>query len=199
MRVLVLGDGAVSRTEITEKLEADGHAVDHCHDPGEAPFPCNGLIEGRGCPLDGGEVEVAVLITGDAPPGADDGARCALRRHIPLVLVGDTQTHYDGWAATQASVDGLDDAIHRAASQPLARHAEAAVRSFRSVLANHELDGSAAGARVLRDGPDLHATLFAPQPLPKEVADMACVRAAGAIRDVDPYARRINVSVEHMD
>ena len=90
MRVLVLeGEGGAATDAVTE-LEANGHAVVRCHEPGAPAFPCAGLA-GGGCPLEGDGVDVALTVrsaaTG-APSPTEDGIACALRARVPVVVAG---------------------------------------------------------------------------------------------------------------
>jgi hypothetical protein len=201
MRVLVLEGERGAADEAAMQLAESGYEVARCHDPGAAPFPCKGMVDDEKCPLDHEHVDVAVVIrreAGGEPVAGEDGVRCALRRYIPLVVAGDVSASpYVDWAAVvQEGTDGLADAVTDAALAPLRRHADAARRSFRAVLEHHGVDAALAEAHVRRVGPDLHITLRTNTSLDKTVSEMASVRAVGAVRDVDPYPRVIDVSVE---
>jgi hypothetical protein len=65
------------------------------------------------------------------------------------------------------------------------------------VLEHHGVDASLAEAHVRRVGPDLHITLRTKMQIDKTIAEMASVRAVGAVRDVDPYPPVIDVSIEY--
>ncbi|MEZ5142608.1 MAG: hypothetical protein R2726_08855 [Acidimicrobiales bacterium] len=201
MRVLVLegrpgvADGAV------EELGRAGHEVARCHEPDAPSFPCNAMLDGHGCPLDDGRVEVALVVrdgAGASAEAAEDGVRCALRRQVPLVVAGEPGgSALADWATVVTdAADALPDAVRQAAAAPLRRQSDAARRSLRSVLEHHGVDGSAADAEVVRSTTDLKVVLRPGVELDKGLADMASVRAVGAVRDVDPYARTINVSIE---
>jgi hypothetical protein len=199
MRVLVLEGEQGAAAAASAELEAAGHEVARCYD-GERAIPCHGMEADRQCPLESGAVDVALLArdAGREPlVGGEDGARCALRRFVPLVVAGDGTTPYADWA-TGTVVDGqaLVDVLERARQAPLTRHADAARRSMRAVLEQHGLDGSSATADVVRDGPDLRVRLRAAIDFDRKVADMASVRVVGAVRDIDPYPRVIDVSFE---
>jgi hypothetical protein len=212
MRVLVLEGDRGAAAAASAELVAAGHEVARCHD-GDAPLPCYGMHDGgqpddqgqatRRCPLDEGSVDVA-LVARDASraplPGGEDGARCALRRFVPLVVHGDVdRSPYADWATVTTGPDrSLVDSLEEARRAPLARHADAARRSLRAVLEQHGLDGANADVTVRRMGPDLHVTLRAGAAtvVPRAVADMASVRAAGAVRGIDPHPRVIDVSFD---
>jgi hypothetical protein len=88
--VLVVGTEDWANEQAAASLEASGHVVLRCHEPGEQPFPCNALIPGRTCPLLVGFDVVLAVRTRPAPvpsPG-EIGVVCALGRNIPLVVAG---------------------------------------------------------------------------------------------------------------
>jgi hypothetical protein len=91
MRVLVVESDRDTCDAVVEILEDAGHDVARCHEHGLPAFPCNSLIDGE-CPVhDGGGVDVAVTVrrhVHPAPMPLEDGVTCALRRHVPVVLVG---------------------------------------------------------------------------------------------------------------
>ena len=200
MRVLLLeGENGVA-TEAAAQLAGAGHEVARCHDEGAAAFPCAGLLEDHDCPFDQTAVDVAVVVRGEVheePTAGEDGARCALRRHIPLVMVGQAQASpYEEWTSVYAAgPESLVSAVERAATAPLARHDEVAARALRDALDAHDLAEVGATAEVRRIDGDLRVTLRPTAPVPQKVAEVASVRAAGAIRAFDPYPERIDVTV----
>ena len=201
MRVLVLEGEKGAADQAAEALAAAGHDVARCHDTGSAAFPCRGMLEGQSCPLESDQVDVAVVVRGepgDEPTAGEDGVRCALRRYIPLVVAGEvSRSPYTDWAAVVApGTDSVVDAVDEAVSAPLRRHADAARRSFRSVLEHHDIDSTDADAEVVRAGADLQVILRPVAPVEHVVAEMASVRAVGAVRDLDPYPRVIDVTIE---
>ena len=102
MRVLVLEGEPGAAGEVERRLRAAGHEVVRCHEPGLPLFPCVGLSDGA-CPLDGPRVDVAVTVRGHVRPSpalTEDGAVCALRAGIPLVMAGRTVLNpFAPWAA----------------------------------------------------------------------------------------------------
>lgn len=89
--VLVVGVDDWAISEATAQLLAAGRKVHRCSDSVEAPFPCDALVAGRGCPLDSGRVD-AVLDVHSRPrstlPLSEMGAICGLREGLPLVIGG---------------------------------------------------------------------------------------------------------------
>ena len=200
MRVLLLeGEPGASCGAALELAEA-GHTIARCHPQDQASFPCHGLTDDA-CPLDDGDVDAVVVVrAGEAVPGPDrasgeDGARCALRRHIPLVLTGAPDRSPLGAFATSVSEgpDELVSAVEAAAHAPLRRHADTARAAFAAVLEAHGLDPRLAEVVVTRDQGDLKVRLTPTGPVPAAVLEIASVRIAGAIRSVDRYPRVIDV------
>jgi hypothetical protein len=195
MRVLVLeGEAGASCAAALDLVEA-GHAVTRCHGADEAPFPCRGLTEA--CPLDEGDVDAAVVVRGPAPEvdAGEDGARCALRRHIPLVIAGDASRSPLSAFATAVVGDGDDlvETVEGAAHAPMERHQAAGRVAFATVLEAHGLDPRVADVVVTRHGGELHVELAPTAPVPLAVQEIASVRVAGAIRALDRNPRIIDV------
>lgn len=202
MRILLMETNPGDGDGIARELTSSGHEVSRCHDPGEAPFPCHALVDGEDCPLDHEDVQAAVLVRGAGGPAGrsagEDGVRCALRRQIPVVLAGEAEgSTYRDWAvSTVPQSEQVVGEVEAAAAAPLVRHQEAALRSLRAVLMQHDLDATRAAATVHRDGSDIVVSLRTGLELEKQVAEMCSVRAMGAVRDLDPFSRKINVSIE---
>jgi hypothetical protein len=184
MRVLLLEGEPGASCEAALDLAAAGHTVARCHSRDEPAFPCRGLTDDA-CPLDDGDVDAVVVVRGVEVLGGpdrdsgEDGARCALRRHVPLVLAGEPAR----------SVRTVETAAHA----PLRRHADTARIAFAAVLEAHGLDSRLADAVVTRDGGQLHVRLTPSGPVPTAVLEIASVRVAGAIRAVDRHPRIIDV------
>jgi hypothetical protein len=196
MKILVLEEQAGASCDAALGLVDAGHQVVRCHGADEPAFPCRGMSEGQ-CPLDAGDVAVAVIVqaedsTGDA---ADDGGRCALRRHIPLIVSGGaTASSLGPWAS--AVVDdpsSLTSVVEAVGRMPSPRHGDVAEGAFAGVLEAHGLDPALAAAVVLRNGADLHVELQPTGPVDRAVMEIAAVRVAGALRRFDPFPRVIDV------
>jgi len=200
MRVLVVEDVEGAARPVVDELVGAGHAVAFCHDPEGSGFPCNGLHETPTCPLDGAPVDLAVVVRsdcGEAPTSRETGAACAIRRHIPLVEVGQHQ-HSPYLGLTAGISQGPESVVHAVeytATHPLPRHTVEARRVFRQVLDVHELTWVSADAEVHRCDGSLHIRLLPDLEIPKQVAEVAGVRVSGAIRALDPDALTISVSL----
>jgi hypothetical protein len=200
MRVLLLEGEPGASCEAALDLAAAGHTVARCHSRDEPAFPCRGLTDDA-CPLDDGDVDAVVVVRGVEVLGGpdrdsgEDGARCALRRHVPLVLAGEPARSPLGAfaAAVSTEPDQLVRTVETAAHAPLRRHADTARIAFAAVLEAHGLDSRLADAVVTRDGGQLHVRLTPSGPVPTAVLEIASVRVAGAIRAVDRHPRIIDV------
>jgi hypothetical protein len=201
VRVLVVGtdQGSMATAEV---LRDGGHDVTRCHEPDQPSFPCAGLTTGEVCPLESAPVDVCVAVReghdrSDELHAHEMGAQCALRRNVPLVLVGH---HGDAplvpWSTSVALEPAtVLDAVAAAATQTLRRHEDVASDVFREVLDTHDLSTTEFSVRVSREGTALHVDLRPLAAIPDDVGEMACVRVAGAIRGIDAHASTIGVGL----
>jgi hypothetical protein len=199
MKFLVLASGTESGSAPDFGLVEAGHQVVRCHDEGAPAFPCRGMESGD-CPLDVGDVDAALLVGGGGDPATDDragedGARCALRRHIPLVVIGLADgSSLKPWAsAVLPGSDNVTATLEIAAQAPSAPHGSVATGAFAGVLEAHGLDGEVAEAVVFRVGGSLHVELRPTGPVDAVIFEIAAIRVAGALRAFDPYPRVIDV------
>jgi hypothetical protein len=197
MRMLVVGTLPTAIDPAVTELEATGHTVVRCHESGAGPFPCLALSEVRACPLEDGPVDVAVTVRDRAwprPSAYEDGASCALRRRIPLVVAGVTACHpFERWSALTA--DGWDPlaACEAAAAAPLPDHGGVACGAARQVLVTARRDPDVA-VQVLRRHGGLQAEITIPAGC-LDVAGKLAARVTAALRHFDRYATVIDVGV----
>ena len=202
MRVLLVDDDGDATVPLVDALTEAGIEVARCHEPGRPSFPCKGLTSSRDCPLDQSSI-AAVVARSDDPAGVSsgevtDGTRCALRQYVPLVLVGDHErSPLAPFASSFADeADDVVDAVQAALAAPLPHHEEVARAMFRQVLDLHDLHDVLASARVRRAGDGVRVTLGASESVPAAVAEVACVRVAGAIRAIDTSSANVSVGLE---
>jgi len=200
LSVLVLESQPGGADRSRAELEARGHTVVGCHAPGRPVFPCDAIAAGRECPLEAGVVDVALVVRArDAsqPTPREDGAACAIRRHVPLVVAGATRWHpYAPYAGeTVDGVAGVVDACERTATAPLPAHSAAAARALQETL---ERRGQALGPEVSvlrRDGALVVRVAHAHR-LDAATKGMAAVRMMAALRSLDHDSRGIDVSFD---
>lgn len=196
MKVLVLenidgvADGAVAA------LEAGGHRVSRCHEPGQPAFPCTELSDPGSCPIENGPVDVALTVRSGtaAPTCLEDGISCARRAHIPIVVAGDvTPNPFARFAAaTVEGIDGVVDACERAAAAPLPEHSARATGALRATLDSHGVPVEGRAEVTRRDG-RLRVVLELPEEVPADVAGKAATRVMGVVRGFDKSALGIDV------
>lgn len=136
MRVLLV-EGAPGLGGNTEaELRGAGHEVVGC-DPADPSAPCRGLETLADCPLDHGDVDVAVVsrIGGDLTT-SERGALCAARHRIPVVVSGNPRHAVSFGPGTHLAGADLVASCERAASSGTAH--VAAIR--RSLLMSGVID-----------------------------------------------------------
>jgi hypothetical protein len=201
MRVLVVGTstGAVEHT--SDVLRDAGHEVTGCHRAGDAAFPCRGL-RGDACPLDGPSVDVVVTARNRRvndgmwlmPAPLEDGAVCALRRRVPMVVHGLTAMHpFIEWAsATSHEDDELLTVVEEVARMPMQAHSDLARETARQVLQAAGLPADDVDAAVVRRDGRLRVTLTLPAGAEAAGSSVAA-KVLGALRRFDPAARGIDL------
>jgi len=200
MRVLIVEEQLGSGTQAESALHAAGHVTTSCSDP-TAAAPCNGLVHKSQCPLDESAIDVAVLALN---PESGEAVRvpagyvCARRASIPLVVLGPTDRL--GFASEDSGLaptaDELVDVVEQTARRPLRAHSEASNAAAREVLDQHDLETVDVSSWVERSAGRLHARIVTSEPVDAAVTQMLAVRALSAIREVDPTASAIGISVE---
>jgi hypothetical protein len=202
MRVLVVGTMPAAIDGAAAELEAAGHEVVQCHDGAEPSFPCAGLIAGRECPLDAAPVDVVVTAR-DRPwarPGAyEEGAICALRRHMPLVSLHEGTDPFARWSCREVShVGDLPGACEEAAAAPLAEHSAVAAAAAKSVAVASGADPAGTGAVVHRARGALKVKLTL-TPATSHLEGTIAARVMTALRELDTTATGIDIGVEPLE
>lgn len=197
LNVLVLESDAGAATVARQVLTEAGHTLFFCHDPGQGCFPCNALHEGRGCPLEGRPIDVALDVRArarSAPTVREDGVACAIREQVPLVVAGPTVfSPYEEYATEMR--EGTFDVVaacERAAAAPLRRHTEVAQEALETTLERRSMSVGARATVYRRDGA-LLVSVTADQPVDTATKSMVAVRVNAALRSIDRYARGIDV------
>lgn len=180
-------------------LEAAGHHVHRCHDPRATDsFPCAGLHEGGDCPLDG-PVDVAVLhrLPSSARPTPwEDGARCAVRAGVPLVVHPHGSAHPYRDVATEVPAGGsVVDAVAQAADQRWEALRAEVLRRTDALQRAARLEPGELGCEIEADGPDLVVHLSVPADAPAHLDHALAVRVLDAVRATCRGLGRVDVAV----
>lgn len=199
MRVLVLESERRAADDAIDRLEAAGHEVVRCHEPAWRAFPCVGMT--GTCPVEAG-VDVALVVRSreyGLPSPFEDGARCAARAGVPLVVMGDAATNpYEQWTVAHADLRTVVHAVEEAVHQPLPHLSGLATEVVRDVLTAFGLDPAAGGAEVHRDGSGLWVDVVLAETVDPNVANQAVVRVAAAVRAAQARSPRIDVGVRRV-
>src|SRR5688572_7201329 len=195
LRVMVVEPQAHDADEAIEHLVAAGHEVARCVEAGHPSFPCAAYREG--CPLECGRaVDVVVDVRRHArsqlAPG-EFGMSCAVRHHVPLVLVGPTILHPFDEFAIESTTDGKDvvRTCERAAARPLPAHSRAATNALTDYLDGHAPDVMRVKVEVFRRNGALAVIVGCDPPLPASVRSMVGTRIVAALRAIDRTATGI--------
>lgn len=198
MKVLLVegapGVGAVAAEELT----GAGHTVIGC-DAADPSAPCRGLDVLGECPLDGDDVDVAVVArVGDELVASERGALCAARRRIPVVLTGNPRHAVSFGPGTHLAGHDLVGTCRQAASSGDA-HAAAVRRELliHGVLTPADVDGPEATVAfsVRREPRRLRLVITAGDGDPRLPGITKA--AQEALRRFDQYASVIDVVVLH--
>ncbi len=203
MRILMLESEPGAATAVANGLQQNGHQTTACHADGAPSFPCLGM-DGEHCPIDASTIDVAVAVEGPSSGDPDlasglQGARCALRRFIPVVVVQpDAEsplTTYATSVSPTAEPDDVHAAVEQAVATPLGRHSELATDALRATLALHEVAADQATVAVTRAGSELNVVLHPGIELDEHTTEVASIRVLAAIHELDRSASRTNVTV----
>jgi hypothetical protein len=197
MRVLLVegapGAGATAEAE----LRAAGHDVVGC-EPADPSSPCRGLEIVGDCPLDHGDVDVAVVSRAgvDMAP-SERGALCAARHRIPVVISGDPHHAVSFGPGTHMAGGDLVGACDEAARSGVA-HVAALRRELlmAGVVMPEDVDGPKPpiSFSVRREPRRLRLVVRAPEGDPRLAS--ITKSAAEALRRFDQWANVIDVVTE---
>jgi hypothetical protein len=198
LNVMVLENEPNAAATAEEELRAAGHTVLSCHDAATAAFPCRGVTQPSACPLRSDAVDVALVVRagGRAQPTlGEDGARCALVHRVPLVVAGSPLFDpFDDFATrTIDRTFDVVDACEDAAADPIDALGKRATAVLHEVLDAETM--SNAYAVVHRVAARLNVQIFNGASLTKEERSRAAVRVVMALRELDPFAAGIDVSI----
>lgn len=198
MKVLLVEGAPGAGASAESELVGAGHTVVGC-EAADPWAPCRGLDVVGDCPLDAGDVDVAVVArVGDDLEASERGALCASRRRIPVVLSGHPQHAVSFGPGTHLAGTDLLATCDEAAGSGLA-HAAAIRRDLliHGVLTSDDVDGNdpPISFTVRREPRRLRLTVVMPEEEPRRPG---IVKAAQeALRRFDQWSPVIDVVVEH--
>lgn len=201
MRVLVVGTLPGSIERAANELSAAGHEVVRCHAEDDPPFPCFALQDGQRCPLEGDPVDVVLAARNrpwPRPTRLEDGALCAIRRHVPLVVTDPVFNPFEKWTTRVATPGAVPEACEQAADAPLDPHGEIAATAATAMLERAGADASRVSATVHRQRGRLRVQLELPSEALEIGADVV-PNVLAALRAYDRHATGIDISVDAVD
>jgi len=194
MHVLIPDLTSADAHALAEELEADGHVVHTCGANSDA-YDCVALAGGT-CPLDDQPIDVCVQVgREDLPMPPAEGARCAVRRRIPTVLVGDVEEGSLLPSTTVASRRRASAVIAAVAEAPLAEHTAVAAKAMLHELRRHGSDGRSGVVEVHRRNGGLVVDLWLDRTMSRTQAERIATHVAQQVRAHDPWARALDATV----
>lgn len=195
MRILVTETHAEAATPATRQLIDAGHEVIRCRGEDAPAFPCAGL-EPHGCPIEGG-VDVALTVrsgTPAQPTVREDGAVCALRRHIPLVVSGAPGPDpFEGWATVSIGSGDVVAACEAAAAADITRLSDVARAEAVRALVKRGHETNAVDVVTRRSPHELKVDVTLPAGVTDPEADAIAVAVADVVRAHEPTIPVIDV------
>lgn len=199
--VLVLENGPGSAREAVAALEAAGHRVHRCHEPGEAPFPCKAVLDPAACPLHG-PIDVALLVRHHVhpqPSPLEDGISCAIRAGVPVVEEGpgilDPYEPYITMrldSSSRRSVAEVCEEAVQVAQRPLS---DDILRRCSLLFTSAGIDAGAVRCHMETRGSRLIVHLDVPGQVSNGIREALAVRALDAVRATRRTYGAVNVQV----
>lgn len=180
-------------------IEAAGHTVHRCYEPGQRGFPCV-AVSGEPCPLDG-PIDVAFLHRLPMTPRAtplEDGIRCAVRKDVPVVeaspsLLDPFETFVDAWVGDGDLIETLEGAAGgRYDSLRLD-----VLRRIGPLLQGSGITVDHVSCRVEPRALDLDIHLVVDAPEDRGLDQSLAVRALDAVRSAGGRFGHVGVHVHH--
>jgi hypothetical protein len=184
-------------------LEQAGHHVLRCHAPGDRGFACTELDRPGSCPLNR-PVDVALLVRREVTPHPtplEDGLRCAVRAHVPVVEDGPEQLDpFDPWLSGRVVGGDVVAACEQAADRAFASFEREVLQRISGLLSVAGVPGSDVSCRIVADWPRLLVNLDVDAEIEPSLEQALAVRALDAVRarpstlgsvDVEVHARPI--------
>jgi len=162
--VLVIENQRHAADQTVAALEAAGHHVHRCYEPGSPGFPCRALEASGTCPLDHG-IDLALVVRDRIEPRPtryETGVSCAIRAGVPVIERGPAVLDpFEPWLVGRIEDDDLAAGLRTAARRASARLCRRILDRVCTVI--HDPDAAAAiGCQLERDGTDLVVRVTGP-------------------------------------
>jgi hypothetical protein len=198
MHVLIPDRASPGAASAARGLEEAGHVVHSCETRSNGH--CVAIRGGR-CPLEVAPIDLVVLVRASAAAEVlpeEMGALCGARRRVPVIVAGaGDASPYGSIATIEDETDDVVALVETVGALPLPDHTVAANRALHAAMAKRGATDGRATARVYRDRGRLAARLhFDRASAAGEDAKAAAVRVHAALRELDPWAAGVDVSVE---
>jgi hypothetical protein len=196
--VMLLESDPGAADDAAEKLKDAGHRVHRCHEFGLSPFPCNGILDPKRCPLMG-PVDVALLVRQHPRPRPtpnEDGVSCAIRARIPIVVDGPGALDpFEPWEAGHAEHGEVVEACLDAAARGTASLIAEIKARTAGVLVTAGVDPELVACRVDKIGGRTQVHFVGP--IPDGLRNSLAVRVLDTVRAAGRTFGQVDVSVEH--
>ena len=197
--VLVVGADRTATEEAELRLAESGHRVHRCHEPGEAPLPCVGLVDPGACPLDHA-IDVTLLVRRGVHPrpmASEDGVRCAIRAGIPIVEDGsDFYDPFDPWVDRRVWVhDDLVTECVAAADHRFDRLRGLVRNRIARLVAVAGTSANEVTCGIESNGADLQVDLYVPAPIDRRLQHALAVRVLDAVKASGRTFGQVDVNV----
>jgi hypothetical protein len=195
MADVLVPDGRGPRAAgVIDALARAGHRVHQCLE-GSDDEGCRQLVDAS-CPLETAPVDLAVEVGGPPAASLDNGALCAVRRRIPLVLADPPPGHpLEPWAARLTDSAGVVGAVVDVLDHPLPGHTDEARRALLHELRGHGRPSDTATVEVFRlPGRLLVRVSYGPD-MSRTEAERLATHVTQAVRGFDRWAPKVDVIV----
>lgn len=195
MQVLVVESHLGASQGLSRELHRRGHDVLRCSDDEHQRAGCKALDADAGCPLDEGTVSVAVDVRRSYHPGPrplEQGAVCAVRARVPLVVAGSAvDSPLESWATTVVTGDApaVADAVEAVDGGLAPQHQRVVDEALEALL-----PGEGASAVVQRGEDRIRVEMSLPRHLDDAQAEAVAVRVVAALRRFDRQTSVIDVA-----
>jgi hypothetical protein len=201
MEILVTEAIPGAAASAAEQLESAGHRVHRCREALAPAFPCAGL-GGEGCPLDRGAIDLVLTVrphVRTSPSATEDGVVCGLRRHVPVAVYGQALMNPFAPYGAEPVEGDLVAGCERIARAPRSEHERAALSVVRDTLGVEGLPLEPSLVTVRRVDGRLRVLVELSRAVPERARQTVAVRVVARLREFDPDAVGIDISVATVD